>query len=312
MKRFAAAAILLYACNGEPSSPAQTQSPSTKLLPQVSTGTKSDFKKPDKLPAGIENIFGKMPSKENGFYKFSFPRTDLSVNINGLQIDPRLAFTTWFSFMPTDSMGDGMMMGDVVLLESEFKNVEKKLDEKGIDISAIHNHLLEEKPKVMYLHVMATGKAMELFSSIKEVLLQTATPLHAVFSDTSQTTDWGRTEDTLGRKGKRQGNILTFNIPRNEKIQDGGMEIPEGFGISSAINFQKTGNRAAVTGDLVLIPSEVSTVSKILSRGNIVVTALHSHMLFEQPRLFFMHFWAVDDPEKIAAVFHEVLESTNH
>jgi hypothetical protein len=312
MKKFIAAAILLYACNNQPSPPAQTQAPVTKILPELSTGNKSTFSKIEVLPAGIENIFGKMPSKENGFFKFSFPRTDLHVMLNGLEIDPRFAFTTWFAFMGSDSLGNGMLMGDVVLKESEFKNVLKKLDEKGIDIAAIHNHLLGENPKVMYLHVMAMGKQMEILSSLKEVLAQTTTPLTSSFSDTALKVDWGRTEDTLGFRGKKEGNILKFNIPRNEKIQDGGVEIPEFFGISSVINFQRTGNQAAVTGDFVLIPSEVNTVQKILTRGNILVTALHSHMLFEQPRLFFMHFWAVDDPEKLAAVLHEVLRSTNH
>lgn len=307
---------ILFSCNSNKPSTGTTEAskPSyTKLLPELETGMKGDFKKIENLPAGIETIFGKMPSKENGFYKFSFPRQDLNVMLDGVKIDPRFAFTTWFAFMPQDSAGtSGMVMGDVVLLESEFKNVLKKLDEKGIDISAIHNHLLGEKPKIMYLHVMGMGKPLELFSSLKQVLSVTATPLTASFSDTAQTTDWGRTEDTLGYKGKREGNILKFSIQRNERIQDAGVEIPENFGVNSVINFQKVGNKAAVTGDFVLIPSEVNTVQKILTRGNIVVTALHSHMLFEQPRLFFMHFWAVDDPEKLAAVLQEVLKSTNH
>jgi hypothetical protein len=306
----------VFSCNSDHPEPAATQAsqPSlTKVLPELSTGTKSDFKKIENLPIGIENIFGKMPSKENGFYKFSFPRQDLSVTLDGVKIDPRFAFTTWFAFSPTDSSGTaGMLMGDVVLLESEFKNVLKKLDEKGIDIAAIHNHLLGEKPKIMYLHVMAMGKPMELFSSLKEMLAVTATPLKTNFPDTSTNGDWGKTEDTLGYNGKKEGSILKFSIPRNEKIKDGGMELPENFGVNSVINFQRVGNKAAVTGDFVLLPSEVNTVQKILTRGNILVTALHSHMLFEQPRLFFMHFWAVDDPEKLAAVLHDVLRSTNH
>lgn len=306
--------ILLFSCNSDQTTANQSgASTPPKLLPELRTGTKSDFKKIENIPAGIESIFGKMPSKENGFYKFSFPRQDLSVMLEGVKIDPRFAFTTWFSFMPQDSAGNsGMLMGDVVLLESEFKNVLKKLDEKGIDIAAIHNHLLGEKPKIMYLHVMAMGNPMQLFSGIKEMLSVTATPLKASFTDTAQSMDWGKTEEQLGFTGKREGNILKFSVPRNEKIKDAGMELPENFGVNSVINFQKLGDKAAVTGDFVLIPSEINTVQKMLTRGNIVVTALHSHMLFEQPRLFFMHFWAVDDPEKLAIVLHDVLRSTNH
>ena len=154
--------ILIFSCNSDKTAPTSTQSLqslSPKLLPELSTGTKTDFKKIEHLPAGIENIFGKMPSKENGFYKFSFPRQDLNVMLEGVKIDPRFAFTTWFAFMPQDSAGtSGMLMGDVVLLESEFKNVLKKLDEKGIDIAAIHNHLLGEKPKIMYFTCNVYGQ----------------------------------------------------------------------------------------------------------------------------------------------------------
>lgn len=307
--------VIAFSCNSDQPAPTTSskQSTSPKLLPELSTKTKSEFKKQDFIPAGIETIFGKMPSRENGFYKISFPRKDVAVTLDGFQLDPRFAFTTWFAFMPQDSAGtSGMLMGDMVLLESEFKNVLKKLDEKGIDISAIHNHLLGEKPKMMYLHVMAMGNPLELFSSLKEVLSITATPLNSMNTDTAQNTDWGITEDTLGFKGKKEGKILKFSIPRNERIQDGGVEIPENFGVSTAINFQKMGSTAAVTGDFVLIPSEVNTVQKILTRGNITVTALHSHMLFEQPRLFFMHFWGTGDPGKLARVLQEVLRSTNH
>ena len=306
--------LTFISCNSDEPTPSATESHnSPKLMPELSTGQKSDFKKITYLPPGIENIFGKMPSKENGFYKFSFPRQDVTVMLEGVKVDPRFAFTTWFAFMPHDSAGSsGMLMGDVVLLESEFKNVLKKLDEKGIDIAAIHNHLLGEKPKIMYLHVMGMGKPETLFSSLKEVLSVTATPFKANFSDTSQTMDWGKTEEVLGVGGKKEGSILKFSVPRNERIKDEGVEIPENFGVNSVINFQKVGDKAAITGDFVLIPSEVNTVQKMLTKGNILVTALHSHMLFEQPRLFFMHFWAVDDPEKLAVVLNDVLRSTNH
>ena len=308
--------FIIFSCNSDqprPSATKSSQSVPPKILPELSTGTKADFKKINYLPEGIENIFGKMPSKENGYYKFSFPRTDLNVSLDGVKVDPRFAFTTWFAFMPQDSAGSsGMLMGDVVLLESEFKNVLKKLDEKGIDIAAIHNHLLGEKPKIMYLHVMSMGKPLDLFNSLKEVLSVTATPLKAGFADTSQNMDWGKTEEVIGIPGKREGNILKFSIPRNERIKDAGVEIPENFGVNTVINFQKIGDKAAITGDFVLISSEVNTVQKMLTKGNITVTALHSHMLFEQPRLFFMHFWALDDPETSAVILHDVLRSTNH
>ncbi len=305
--------FLMLACNSPEPAPAPSSSnkPAQKVTPQLFTGTKSVFKKVELLPSGIENIFGKAPSKENGFYKFSFPRQDLSVTIDGTKIDPRFAFTTWFSFMPVDTTY-AMLMGDVVLLETEFKAVLKKLDERGIDIAAIHNHLLNEKPKIMYLHVTAMGNPVDLLAKLKEVLALTATPVTTSYSDTASNIDWRKTEEILGYTGKREDNILKFSIPRAEKIKDQGMEVPENMGINSVINFQKMGNKAALTGDFVLTYNEVNTVQKILTRNNILVTAIHNHMLFEDPRLFFMHFWAVDEPEKLATVLHEVLNNTNH
>lgn len=307
---------MFFSCSTEPSTPSSPQSGNSvpaKVLPELSTGTKTNFIKIETLPAGIENIFGKIPSKESGFYKFSFPRQDVNVMLDGIKVDARFAFTSWLAFMPHDSAGtSGMLMGDIVLLETEFKDVLKKLDEKGIDITAIHNHILGEKPKIMYLHVMSMGEPTGLFNSLKEVLSVTSTPLKTNFPDSSVNIDWGKTEEILKVSGKREGNIIKFSIPRNERIQDGGVEIPENFGVNTVINFQKVGNKTAITGDFVLIPSEVNTVQKMLTKGNITVTALHNHMLFEQPRLFFMHFWAVDDPEKLAVVLYDILRSTNH
>ena len=307
--------VFIFSCNSDQPAAVTQSAPSSspKLLPELSTGTKTDFKKIERLPAGIENIFGKMPSQENGFYKFTFPRQDVNVTLEGMKIDSRFAFTTWLAFMPQDSTGtSGMLLGDVVLLESELKIVLKKLDEKGIDITAIHNHLLGEKPKIVYLHVFSMGNPMDLFGRFKEVLSLTATPLKSNYTDTSQNLEWGKTEEILGYTGKKEGSILKFSVPRNERIKDAGVEIAENFGVNSVINFQKNGEKAAVTGDFVLIPSEVNTVQKMLTKENILVTALHSHMLFEQPRLFFMHFWAIDDAEKLATVLYDVLRSTNH
>lgn len=308
-------AILIASCSDQKSNPipTNTEPSAVQKMPELSTGSKSKFIKISKLPAGIDSIFGKSPSKEMGYYKFSFPRTDLHVTLDGVNIDPRLAFTSWIAFKPMDTLNsEVMMMGDIVLLESEFRAVLKKLDQRGIDISAIHNHLLNEKPKIMYLHVMAMGAPVDLSAKMKEVFQLTATPLLSASSDTSTTMNWGKVEDIIGVKGKREGSILKIGIPRIEKIKEEGMELPENFGINSTINFQKVGEKAAVTGDFVLIGTEVNTVQKILGRAGMLVTAVHSHMLFEDPRLFFIHFWGVDDPEKIATAIHEVLVNSKH
>ena len=310
-------AICIASCNQDttptPAGGGGNKTSQIQKMPELSTGTKTSFKRIETLPKGIENVFGKSPSKEMGFYKFSFPRTDLNVSLDGVQIDPRLAFTTWFAFKPMDTLNsEVMMMGDIVLLETEFKSVLQKLDQRGIDISAIHNHILNEKPKIMYMHVMAMGAPVDLTGKMKEVLQLTATPLAATFADTSSAMNWDSLETIIGLKGKKEGNVIKFGVPRQERIKDQGMEIPENFGVNSTFNFQKAGNKAAVTGDFVLIPSEVNTIQKILGRAGLLVTALHSHMLFEEPRLFFLHFWGVGDPQKIAIALHDVLVNSKH
>ena len=307
---------IFLSCNSEDTAPAQSTQNSaapTTRRPELSTGNKTDFKKIEKLPAGIDSIFNKMPSKENGYYKFSFPRTDLNVSLDGIKIDPRLAFTTWFAFRPMDTVNAmAMVMGDVVLLETEFKAVLQKMDQRGLDVSAIHNHLLNEKPKVMYLHVSAMGEPKDLCVKLKELLQLTHTPLNYVNTDTASTMEWGMTEKNMGVLGKKEGSVYKFSIPRNERIKEEGMELPETFGVNSVVNFQKAGNKAAVTGDFILLGTEISTAQRILSRAGILVTAIHSHMLFDEPHFYFMHFWAVDDAEKIANALHDLLVHSNH
>lgn len=279
----------------------------------MSSGPKTAFAQITDLPQGIGIIFGKEPSKSKGFYKFSFPRTDLKVTAPGLAgtIDPRLAFTTWFAFAPEQDGNQAMLMGDMVLLENELPAVEKKLVEEGINITAIHNHLLGESPKVMYLHVGAMGDPVNLSNKLKAALTLTDTPLKPNFNDTTKNVDWGQAEAILGLKGKRTGPVLSFGIPRKERITENGMELPPGFGISTGVAFQKEGDKAAITGDFVLIADEVNPVLKVLTQNGITVTAIHNHMLKDDPRLFMMHFWAVGNPETLAKGLKEALDKTN-
>lgn len=304
--------VALSACNESGRSDKDHDKDSDEMQGHgMQSGTKTSFAKITSLPAGIEAIFGKEPSMENGFYKFSFPRTDLKVIADGINIDPRLAFTTWFAFMPEQNSSKAMLMGDMVLLETELPAVEKKLEEEGIDITAIHNHLLNESPKVMYLHVGAMGDPADLCNKLKEVLALTGTPLKATFNDPSGKVDWGNTEQILGLTGKQNGPVLSFGVPRKEKLTEGGMELPSGFGVSTGIAFQKVGDKAAITGDFVLMANEVNPVAKALTQNGITVTAIHNHMLEDDPRLFMMHFWAVGNPEDLARGLKAALDKTH-
>jgi hypothetical protein len=206
-------------------------------------------------------------------------------------------------------------MGDLVLAEDEVGPVMMKLQQGGIEQTALHNHVLGESPRVMYMHIGGHGDAVKLAGAIHDALALTGTPFGAP-SGAPPAQDIGldtkQIDQRLGFAGKVNGGVYQFGIPRGEKITQDGMEVPPSMGTATAINFQPTGGgKAAITGDFVLLASEVNPVIRALRAGGIEVTALHSHMLNEEPRLFFMHFWANDDAAKLARGLRAALDATN-
>jgi hypothetical protein len=180
----------------------------------------------------------------------------------------------------------------------------KKLVEGGIDVTALHNHLLRNQPFTMYMHVLGRGDPVQLAATLHTALAESKTPLAAapaLAPSPPIDLDTAALDAALGAKGTNIGGVYQFGIPRAEPIKDGGMGVPPAMGSAVAINFQPTGSgKAAITGDFVLIAKEVNPVAKALREHGIEVTALHNHMLDDEPRLFFMHFWANDDAKKLA------------
>src|SRR5215469_9754766 len=202
---------------------------------------------------------------------------------------------------------EGMVMGDLVLTETEVNPVMTKLAAGGIEVTALHNHLLRNQPFTMYMHVLGQGDPVKLASALHAALTESKTPLAAAPAAPSAAPppaidlDTAAIDQTLGAKGTNNGGIYQFSIPRAEPITDNGMNVPPPMGSANAINFQPTGGgKAAITGDFVLIAKEVNPVLKALREHGIEVTALHNHMLDDQPHLYFMHFWANDDAKKLA------------
>ena len=254
-------------------------------------------------PGPIDQALGRSGQKTGDVYRVSFPRTDLHVSVNGLAIKPGLALGSWAAFLGTDD--NAMVMGDLVLLEEELNPVMAKLRSYQFEITAVHNHLMEETPKVLYMHYMGHGSAKQLATSLHTALAVSKTPLEkpAAAAEEPAPPAWVKTvEDAVGRKGTFKGGVLSYGVPRGDAITMGGMSIPPAAGVGEAINFQAadSGN-VATTGDFVLTADEVNPVLSELQGRNILVTALHSHMLTEQPRVFFMHFWCVGSPESVGA-----------
>ncbi|KIN80674.1 DUF1259 domain-containing protein [Clostridium botulinum] len=254
----------------------------------------------------IKNIFSQKGTTAGGVFKFTFPRFDLKVRIDGIIIEPDLALTSWVAF---NQLGNhSMMMGDLVLLENEVGPVMSSLIENGIEVTAIHNHLLHESPRIMYLHIKGEGDSIKLAQSVKNALSLTTAPFNIKKQQPPSQIDWTVIEEILGHKGSHKGKVLQLSVPRTTIISEDGHQLSPAMGISHAINFQSVGPNVATTGDFVLLANEVNPVISILKKKNIAVTAIHNHMLTEVPRLFFMHFWAVDKPEKLAQAFRAVLD----
>jgi hypothetical protein len=244
--------------------------------------------------------------------KFGLPRSDLSVTASGIKIQPALALGGWVAFSQPNA--SALVMGDLVLTEDEVTPVMTKLEQSGIEITALHNHLLHESPRVMYMHIGAHGDPVQIASQIAAAIALTKIPpvKPPAAAAAALALDQKRVEQILGRAGKVNGGVLQFTVPRAEAIEEHGSRLPRSMGISTAINFQPTGDgKAAITGDFVLLANEVNPVIAALRSGNIEITALHSHMLQEQPRLFFMHFWANDDAVKLAQALRSAIEKTN-
>lgn len=260
--------------------------------------------------SNVEKVFGKKGTVTGDVFKIAFPRSDFKVKVGDFAVAPGLAFTSWCGML---KMGNEvMMMGDLVMLDSEEPTVMAKLVAAHLQVTAIHNHLVNETPAVKYAHYTGTGDPVKLAEALKSVFAVTATPLTPPAAQAqAPDIDWSNVTAVLGTMGKQNGVLLQYSFPRNEKLMNDGMEMPPAMGMATAINFQMDGNRAAITGDFVLLPDEVNAVLQALVENGITPTAIHNHMLHDEPRLFMMHFWAVDDPEKLAKGLKIALDKTN-
>ena len=262
----------------------------------------------------VDDILGRKPAVSGDVHRYGFPRTDLSVSLDGVSIKPALALGGWLAFKPMQ--GGVMVMGDLVLLDTEINPVMAKMIADGIEITAVHNHLLRANPETFYLHVAGHGDPVKLATAIHDALAESKTPLTIAASTAPPPAvdlDTAQLDQIIGVKGQANGGVYQFNVPRRDPITEDGMPLsPVGpMGVAIGINFQPTGGgKAAITGDFVLTSEEVNPVIVALRTHGIEVTALHSHMLDEQPRLFFMHFWANDDAVTLAKGLRAALDKT--
>jgi hypothetical protein len=260
----------------------------------------------------VDTALGKTAAVSGEVHRYGFPRSDLQVTVDGVAIKPALALGGWAAFTP---MGGGaMVMGDLVLLETEINPVMAKLIEGGIEITAVHNHLLRANPETFYMHIGGHGDPVKMAEVIRSALALSKTPFDPPAAPAPAPAidlDIAQLDQIIGAKGQANGGVYQFNVPRRDPITENGITVPTAMGSANAINFQPTnGGKAAITGDFVITSNEVNPMIKALRANGIEVTALHSHMLTEQPRVFFMHFWANDDAPKLARGIRSALDKS--
>jgi hypothetical protein len=275
-------------------------------FPTLAKAADIDWKK-------VDAALGKTAAVSGEVHRYGIPRSDLHVTLDGVAIKPALALGGWVAFAPMH--GEAMVMGDLVLLESEITPVMTKLLDGGLDITAVHNHILRASPATFYMHVGGHGEPEKMAAVIRSALLASGTPFDSAATTAGPAPavdlDTAQLEQIMGVKGTANGGVYQFAVPRRDPAMESGMQVNTPLGGANAINFQPTGSgKAAITGDFLVTGNEVNPLIRALRAGDIEVTAIHSHMLDEQPRMFFIHFWANDDALKLARGVRTALETT--
>ena len=263
--------------------------------------------------AAVDAAMGRASvAQSDDVHRFNMPRGDLRVTVDGIVLRPSFALGSWLAMKP---VADGVMaMGDLVLTADEIEPVLSRLQAGGIEQTAIHHHVIRESPRVLYVHVHGHGDPLAIARAVHDAVALTTTPpaaAPAAASATAFALDTTALMRALGYSGRINGGVFQVTVPRTEVIRDGGVVIPAVMGLGTAINLQPTGDgKAAITGDFVLTAAEVNPVIRALRDGGIEVTSLHNHLLNDEPRLFFMHFWANDDAIRLAKVLRSALDKT--
>ena len=280
------------------------------MVAAVALSLPAAAQQPSRDWSAVEQALGRRGlSQPDGVIRFGFPRGDLQVDVGDVRVLPAFALGSWVAFRPEGARAT--MMGDLVLTEDELSPVTDRLREGGIEVTAVHNHLQGETPRVLYTHIHGRGDPARLAQAVHAALALSKTPLAPPPAVTAVRIDLdtAAVAKALGVAGRVNGGVYQVSVPRAGVIREGGAPLSPAMGVATAINFQPLGGgRAAITGDFVMIASEVDAVQRALRTHHIGITALHSHMTDEQPRLLFMHFWAVDDAVTLAQGLRAALD----
>jgi hypothetical protein len=264
--------------------------------------------------ATIERITGLKGKVNKGEYKITIPQNDLNVEVDGFKIIPPMGLGTWVAFTPaTNGM---MIMGDLILTEADLKPVQQEVIAQGLSITAIHNHFVRNNPNVMYMHIGGSGKTEDMAQKVKSVLgkineSRGHNPAAAQVADVTYTIDSKKLDDIVGYKGELSKGVYKYTIGRPDvQLKEHGVPVSTFLGFNTWAAFQGTPAHAAVAGDFTMLENEVAPVIKALVENGIEVVAVHNHMVHEQPRIFFLHYWGVGNAESLARGLRAAINQT--
>ncbi|HVK96557.1 MAG TPA: DUF1259 domain-containing protein [Flavisolibacter sp.] len=264
----------------------------------------------------IEQITGRKGTSNNGEYKITVPQHDLSVIVDGFKIIPAMGLGSWVAFTP--SKEGAMIMGDIVVTETDLKPVQQEIIRQGLTITAIHNHFVRNHPNIMYMHIGGAGNTERLARKAKAVLDKVAevrggNPSTGTASNepVTNTLDFQLLDKIIGHKAELNKGVYKYTIGRPDvNLKEHGAAVTTFMGFNTWAAWQGTPEKAAVAGDFAMLENEVAPVVKALIENGIEVVALHNHMVHEQPRIFFLHYWGVGNAESLARGLRAALDQT--
>lgn len=283
----------------------------------TATALSAQEKTPPAAPAGgldtalIERLTGAKGALDAaaGVFKVSVPRTDLSVQVGGVRMHPRLGLTSWAAFQPTAH--GVMVMGDLVLLEPQVNPVMSVALDNGLEVTALHNHFFGDQPKVMFMHIGGHGSVEALAASVGKVFraMEAAPPAPArVEIDPARSSlATASIEEILGTKGEMKDGVLRFTIGKTSRMH--GETVGAAMGVNTWAAFAGSDSQAVVDGDFAMEERELQAVLKALRKGGIDVVAIHSHMTHEEPRIVFLHYWGLGPAAQLAQVLRSALDA---
>jgi hypothetical protein len=281
-----------------------------------SAGTQSHLAKKSLDTAAIERIMGMKGKASKGEYKVTVPQNDLSVMVDGFKIIPAMGLGTWVAFTPT--AGGAMLMGDIVVTETDLKPVQQEIIRQGLTITAIHNHFVRNHPNVMYMHVDGSGNTEALAGKAKAVLdkvkeIRGGNPSEGTASNETvpNTLDTKRLDGILGHTAEMSKGVYKYTIGRPDiSLKEHGVPVSTFLGFNTWAAFQGSPENAAVAGDFTMLENEVAPVIRALVENGIEVVAVHNHMVHEQPKTFFLHYWGIGNAEQLARGLRAALDQT--